>query len=101
MNVNIQLPDEVYANLLKGNKRIRGSIALVNPKEGNFNPHRESTHSCTRKFLKLPHGKVSINEEDVRLSLRIAYAETSIPGYIIESESRMASSFINLTEDIA
>lgn len=100
MNVIIQLPDEVYANLLSGNKRIRGSIALVNPKEGNFNPHRESAHGCARKFLKLPHGKVSINEADIRLSLRVACSETCIPGYIIESESRMASSFIKLTEDL-
>ena len=41
-----------------------------------------------------------MNDTDVRLSLRIACAEAVIPACAIESESRMASSFIHLMEEL-
>ena len=40
MEVRIQIADSVYAELLNGNKRIKGSIGLVSPTVGNFNAHR-------------------------------------------------------------
>ena len=40
MEVKIQIPDDVYAQLLNSNRRMRGSILLASPKEGNFSPHR-------------------------------------------------------------
>ena len=100
MEVKIQISDEVYAKMLNGSTRVRGSIALINPKEGNFNAHRKSPVTSARKFMKLPHGRVSMNDTDVRLSLRIACAEAVIPACAIESESRMASSFIHLMEEL-
>ena len=36
MEIKIQISDAVYAQLLSGTKRVQGSIAMVNAKEGNF-----------------------------------------------------------------
>lgn len=102
MEVKIQISDAVYATLLNGSTRIKGSIALVSPKEGNFNAYRKHTSPETRtnKYMKLPHGKVSMNDDRVRLCLNIAYTEQVIPARVIEAESNMASSFIELMEEI-
>lgn len=37
MYIKVQISDEVYKALVASGKRKRGSIALVGPKEGNFN----------------------------------------------------------------
>ncbi len=37
MNIELQISDEVYKNLLSKGSRVSGTIALVSPKEGNFN----------------------------------------------------------------
>ena len=99
MNVTIQISDAVYAQLLNGN-RMKGSIGLANPVEGNFNAWKCNKPNPQRKYMKLPHGRVSMNENDVRMYLKIAYAEQVIPARAIEAESAMASSFINLMEEI-
>ena len=39
MNIKIQISDELYKKLVASGKRIRGSIALVSPKEGNFSAY--------------------------------------------------------------
>ena len=100
MEVKIQISDEVYAKMLNGSTRVRGSIALVNPKEGNFNAHRKSPVTSARKFMKLPHGRVSMNDTDVSMYLKIAYTERLSPARTIEAESSMASSFINLINEL-
>ena len=46
MTIKLQLPDAVYASLLKGNARVQGTIALVSPREGNFNVHAIGVLAC-------------------------------------------------------
>lgn len=102
MEIRIQLSDAVYAQLLNGTTRIKGSIGLVSPQKGNFNAY--SRHSCPdarTKYMKLPHGRVSMNKNHVRMHLKIDYAEQVIPARIIEAESNMASSFIDLMEGLS
>jgi len=40
MEVKIQISDSVYAQLLNGSLRVRGTIGLVSPTAGNFSEHR-------------------------------------------------------------
>ena len=96
MIIQLQLPDAVYASLLNGTARVQGTIALVNPNEGNFNVHQRHHQSPERKYIKLPHGRASINNDSVRLSLNIGLDEANIhPGIAILDESLRASDFVN------
>ena len=57
MEVKIQISDAVYANLLKGEKRIQGTLGLVNPTEGNFNAHQRTWRPKPgTQYMRLPHG---------------------------------------------
>ena len=96
MTIQLQLPDAVYASLLNGTARVQGTSALVNPNEGNFNAHQRHTQSPLRKYIKLPHGRASINNDSVRLSLHIGLDEANVhPGIAILDESLRASDFVN------
>ena len=95
MEIKLQLSDAVYASLLKGNTRVQGSIALVSPREGNFNMHNRNRNHPKREYRKLPHGRVSMNEESVRLTLNINLDERNIrPSDVIVCESAVASQYI-------
>ena len=100
MEVKIQIPDGAYAKLLNSPCRMRGSIALISPTLVTFNPHR-NTPKPQRQFMRLPHGRVSIGQHDVRMSLCIERCEAVLPAKAIEQESRVASSFIDLMEEQA
>jgi len=96
MIIQLQISDVVYASLLKDNTRVQGTIALVNPNEGNFHAHQRHTQSVPRKYIKLPHGRASINNDSVRLSLNIGLDEANVhPGITILDESMKASDFVN------
>ena len=96
MEIKLQLPDAVYASLMKGNTRVEGSIALVSPREGNFNAYnRNRGKTSRREYRKLPHGRVSMNDESVRLTLNINLDERGIrPSDVIIYESAVASNFV-------
>lgn len=96
MIIQLQISNAVYASLLKDNTRVQGTIALVNPIEGNFHAHQRHTPSVPRKYIKLPHGRASINNESVRLSLHIGLDEANVqPGTAILKESFKAINFVN------
>ena len=99
MTITLQIPDTVYTSLLNGTHRIQGTIALVSPTEGNFNAHRRypnESSETAREYKKLPHGRISINKDTVRLSLNIALDETNVrPNIAILDESLQASDFVN------
>ena len=95
MNINLQISDSVYKALLAGGNRIQGSIGLVSPTEGNFNAHRKSTDKRMTRFIKLAHGRASVTEERVSLTLRIDRKETDIvPCEVIDVEAQEASDFV-------
>ena len=95
MTIKLQLPDAVYASLMKGNARVQGTIALVSPREGNFNVHSRKRTPSVREYRKLPHGRVLMNEQSVRLTLNINLDESSIrPADVIVYESAKASNFV-------
>lgn len=99
MIVQIQIPDSVYTQLLQGNNRLRGSIALISPSEGNFNAHRKTKYTPCSQYMKLPHGRISISEKSVRMSLSISRKERIDPAQVILGESIDASSFIEILTD--
>ena len=101
MNITIQINDATYASLLNGKSRIQGSIGLVSPTEGNFNGHKRYRSKPGTKYMKLPHGRVTLNDENVRVNLFIKRDESIVPARAIEAESNMASNFIDFMEELA
>ena len=100
MEVRIQISDSVYAQLLNKNKRIQGTLALANPTEGNFHEHQRNWRPKPgTKYMKLPHGRITVNDENVRMNLHIQRDESIVPARAIEAESNMASSFIDFMEE--
>ena len=99
MFVTIQLSDADYASLLNGSSRMQGSIGLVSPTEGNFNAHRRARTKPGTQYMRLPHGKISVSDEDVRMNLRINRDESIVPARAIEAESGLASSFVDFMEE--
>ena len=100
MEVKIQISDRVYTQLLNGNKRIQGTLALANPTEGNFNEHQRTWRPKPgTKYLQVPHGRITVNEERVRMNLHIRRDENIVPARAIEVESGIASEFIDFMED--
>ena len=52
------------------------------------------------KYIKLPHGRASVGDSHVRLTLRIALDEADIvPADAIMDESRQASDFVDRVFD--
>ena len=100
MNVTIQLNDATYASLLNGTKRIQGTLALVNPNEGNFNEHQRTWRPKPgTQYMRLPHGKISVSDDNVRMHLRISRDEfIDMPQAIME-ESIDASNFVEIVTD--
>ena len=102
MNVTIQISDATYASLLNGTKRIQGTLALVNPTEGNFNEHRKTWRPKPgTQYMRLPHGRVSVNDENVRMTLCISADECVDASRAILGESLDASNFVEIvTEEV-
>ena len=95
MTIKLQLPDDVYASLLKGNARMQGTIALVSPREGNFNVHSRKRNPSAREYRKLPHGRVSMSSENLRLTLSVDFDEHGIhPAQVLIDESITASHYL-------
>lgn len=100
MNVTIQVSDAVYAKLLNGNKRIQGTLALVSPNEGNFNAHNKTWFPKPgTQYMRLPHGKISVTGDDVRMHIRISRDERIDAPQAILGESIDASNFVELITD--
>ena len=101
MEVRIQISDSAYAQLLNGTKRLQGTLALANPTEGNFHEHNKTWHPKPgTKYMKLPHGRITVSDENVRMQLHIKRDESIVPARAIEAESGMASSFVDFMEEI-
>ena len=100
MEVRIQISDEIYASLLNGTTRIEGSIGLVSPTEGNFNAYRRYRPKRDNRYLQLPHGRITVTEEKVRMQLLIKRDECIIPAQAIEAESNLAINFVEFMEEL-
>ena len=100
MNVTIQINDATYAKLLSGNRRIQGTLALANPNEGNFNAHNKTWKPKPgTQYMLMPHGKVSVTDDDVRMHLRISRDEMVNAPQAIMGESMDASNFVEIVTD--
>lgn len=96
MLVNIQIPDNTYQRLMATGSRVQGTIGLVNPTEGNFNEHNKTRPTPGTKYIRLRHGRASVGEANVRLTLRVGLDEAdAIPSEVLIEESRLASDFVD------
>ena len=101
MYITLQISDATYASLLKGTKRIQGTLALASPTEVNFHEHQRTWKPTPdTRYLKLPHGRITVTEEKVRMHLLIKRDESIIPAQAIEAESNLASSFVEFMEEV-
>ena len=96
MFIKVQINDATYASLLNGTSRIQGSIGLVNPTEGNFNAHRRYRPKPGTQYMRLPHGRVSVGDADVRMTLRIEQADYLYPSQVLEQESQLACDYVDM-----
>jgi hypothetical protein len=100
MYISIQVSDAVYASLLNGSRRIQGTLALVNPQEGNFHAHNKTWRPKPgTQYMRLPHGRISVTDDDVRMHLRISRDECVDAPQAILGESIDASSFVEIITD--
>ena len=95
MEVRIQIADEVYRRMLVSENRVKGSIGLVSPTEGNFNAWKVWTpESSESKMIRLRHGKAYVDSRRTRLMLSIDHTEEVRPYDVIDQESQQASDFV-------
>ena len=100
MNVTIQLNDATYASLLNGTKRIQGTLFLVNPTEGNFHEHQRTWRPKPgTQYMRLPHGRVTVSDNNVRMQLCISRDEMVDAPQAILGESIDASNFVEIVTD--
>ena len=99
MNITIQINDADYASLLNGSSRIQGSIGLVSPTEGNFNAYRRTRTNPGTQYMRLPHGKISVSDDNVRMYLCISRDECIDAPQAILGESIDASNFVEIITD--
>ena len=100
MEVKIQVSDSAYAQLLNGNKRIQGTLFLANPTEGNFHEHQRTWRPKPgTQYMRLPHGRVSVSDERVRMNLCISRDEMVDAPQAILGESIDASNFVEIVTD--
>ena len=102
MIIQLQLSDKTYERLLASGSRLQGTIGLVNPNEGNFNEHvrHTSVGNGDYKYIRLRHGRASVDPKRVRLALNISLDEADItPADILMDESRQASDFVDRVFD--
>ena len=96
MNITLQISDSTYRRLMSEHGRVQGTIGLVTPTEGNFNEHARPKLRRGQKYIRLRHGKATVCDERVRLTLNISLDEANvIPSEAIANESRQASDFID------
>lgn len=55
MYIKVQISDALYKALVTSGKRKRGSIALVSPKEGNFNAFASNSEKRKNASLSVCH----------------------------------------------
>ena len=97
MEIVLHVSDADYRDLVQAGRRMRGSIGLINPKEGTFNRHHPEGRPRAKnyRFCKLTHGRVSVTDERVRMTLDIDRSEAEIcPADCIDTESSIASDFV-------
>ena len=99
MYIKVQISDADYASLLNGTSRMQGSIGLVSPTEGNFNAHRRTRTKPGTQYMRLPQGKVSVSNDNVRMYLLISRDEMVDAPQAILGESIDASNFVEIVTD--
>ena len=99
-----RLKDEAFVEELRALKadlqivvafRMLPEVVWDMPPMGTFNLHAK-TGKAVRDYRKLPHGRVSLSTENLRLNLSINLDEHGIhPAQVLIDESKMASQYAN------
>ena len=97
MNITVQISEKDYEMLMGSNdgRRTRGSLELTSPKRGNFRCYKTAPEAAGHKYIRLSHGRVSVNERRVRMSLLVDLKESVIPGDVIWDDCWNAKQFVD------
>ncbi|MBQ9190147.1 MAG: hypothetical protein IJ142_00880 [Bacteroidaceae bacterium] len=97
MDITLHISDADYRDLLSAGRRMRGSIGVINAKEATFNRHHPEGRpkAANYRFCRLTHGRVSVSDERVRMTLCIDRSEAAVcASECIDAESAAASNFV-------
>ena len=65
----VEIPDKL-TEMMESGLRVRGSLGMVNKDRLDFHMHAPSSRSNSR-YIRLRHGRASVNNERVRLTVTI------------------------------
>ncbi len=95
MEIKLQLSDGAYQRMMAYGGRIQGTIGLMTPKEGNFNEHIRRTPAASAEYIRLAHGRASVDEKKARLTLTINFDEANVlPARVMTEEAVEAANFV-------
>lgn len=95
MEIRLQISDGAYQRMMAHGGRVQGTIGLVNPQEGNFNEHMRRAATPSTEYIRLAHGRASVDEKKARLTLTIDLDEANIlPAKVMKEEVGRAANFV-------
>ena len=95
MEIRLQISDGAYQRMMAHGGRVQGTIGLVNPQEGNFNEHMRRAATASTEYIRLAHGRASVDEKKARLTLTIDLDEANIlPAKVMKEEAGRAANFV-------
>lgn len=95
MEIRLQISDGAYQRMMAHGGRVQGTIGLVNPNEGNFNEHMRHNPGASGEYIRLAHGRASVDDKKARLTLTINLDEANIlPARVLREEAREAADFV-------
>ena len=95
MTIKLHLSEEAYIRMLETGRRLEGSLGIVGRHEAAFTPYNRRPKSERSKYIRLPHGRATVSDQKVRLSMTIDLDEADIiPALALMDESREAGNFV-------
>ena len=95
MIINVHISEEAYIRMLETGRRLEGSLGIVGKHEGTFTAYVRRGNRERSKYIRLPHGRASVSDKKVKLTMSIDLDEADIiPSLTLMNESRVASDFV-------
>lgn len=95
MTIRLHISEDAYLHMLETGRRLEGSLGLTGHHEAAFTRYLRKPRDSRSKYIRLPHGRATVNDKRVSLTMSIDLDEADIiPSLAITDESREASNFV-------